>query len=292
MDVIVIFNGLGNQMSQYSFYQQKKSLSNRTYLINFCNDHNGFELNKVFNINFKESIIQKGLYFLFRILLTDKVTIITKPLKQLLGVLSIKIIKENFNYNFNNDYLSSSKGITFYFGGWHTEKYFSSVKDRIFTELNFNLPKDIENTKHISNIALTNSVSIHVRRGDFLNSENIILFGDVCNKAYFEKAIELIKTKVNHPHFFIFSNDMEWVKIHLPKENVTYITNNTGQDSWKDMYLMSLCKHNIISNSTFSWWGAWLNKNKDKIVISPSRFLKNEKSSDVYPDSWIKLHEY
>lgn len=292
MDVIIIFNGLGNQMSQYAFYLNKKNINKSTYFITLCGDHNGLELNKVFNINCKETASQLYLKFLFRILITNRLPIITKSLQQVLRFLNCRIIKENFNYNFNNDYLCPSKGITFYFGGWHTEKYFSSIKDRIFTELNFNLPKDAENVIHIREIALTSSVSIHVRRGDFLNSENINLFGEVCNNAYFEKAIELIKTKISHPHFFIFSNDMEWVKIHLPKENVTYITNNIGQDSWKDMYLMSLCKHNIISNSTFSWWGAWLNKNKDKIVISPSRFLKNDIATDVYPDSWIKLQDY
>ena len=292
MDVVLIFNGLGNQMSQYSFYEQKRNISKSTYFILFCNDHNGLELNKVFNINCKESIVHKMLYLLFRLLLTYKLPFITKPIQKILGKLNCKIVHENFDYNFKKEYLEKSKGITFYYGGWHSEKFFMSMKDELKSQFRFNKPEDTENIHIINDISSKNSVSIHVRRGDFLNEENINLFGDVCNKSYYETAIDLIKTKVNQPHFFIFSNDMEWVKENLKIDNVTYITCNTDENSWKDMYLMSLCQHNIIANSTFSWWGAWLNKNANKVVISPSRFLKNDKRTDVYPDSWIKLADY
>lgn len=85
---------------------------------------------------------------------------------------------------------------------------------------------------------------------------------------------------------------MKWVKENLIINNVNYVNCNSGKNSWKDMYLISLCKHNIISNSTFSWWGAWLNKHANKIVISPNRFLKSDTVTDVYPESWIKISEY
>lgn len=292
MDVILIFNGLGNQMSQYAFYTQKKNISKSTYFLLFCNDHNGFELNHVFNIDCKTKIVQRLLYFLFRLLLTKKMTFITKPIQLFFGYLNCKIVHENFNYNFNSEYLVKSNGITFYFGGWHSELFFFNVKDELKKTFTFNIPQNDDNKNHAHEIILTNSVSIHVRRGDFLNEENINLFGDVCDKDYFEKAIQLICSKVAKPHFFIFSNDMEWVKFNLRIDNVTYITCNTGKNSWKDMYLMSLCKHNIIANSSFSWWGAWLNTNSNKIVISPSRFLKNDIFTEVYPDSWIKIGNY
>lgn len=292
MDVIIIFNGLGNQMSQYAFYLQKKNIHKSTYFIPFCADHNGLELDKVFGINCKESIKQKLLYILFRILLTDKVKIISTPLKQFLKWLNCKIVKENFDYNFKKDYMTPSKGITFYYGGWHSEKYFLDSKENIDKAFEFNPPNDKENLECIDEIEKTNSVSIHVRRGDFLNADNINLFGDVCTKEYFVKAITEIESKINNPHFFIFSNDLEWVKDNLNLNNVTYVSWNSGKNSWKDMYLISLCKCNIIANSTFSWWGAWLNKNSGKIVVSPSRFLKNDTFTDVYPDSWVKISEY
>jgi hypothetical protein len=292
MDVVIIFNGLGNQMSQYAFYLQKKNISTSTYFIPFCQDHNGLELDRIFGINCKETFIKRSLYILFRILLTDKIKIISKPLKGILNLLNCRVVKENFDYNFNKNFMIPSKGITFYYGGWHTEKYFLESKKTILNAFEFIECNDYENRHYIDEISQTNSVSIHVRRGDFLNANNINLFGDVCTKAYFEKAIELIESKVNNPHFFVFSNDLEWVKENLIINNVNYVDCNSGKNSWKDMYLMSLCKHNIISNSTFSWWGAWLNKHANKIVISPNRFLKNDTVTDVYPESWIKISEY
>lgn len=292
MDVVVIFNGLGNQMSQYAFYLQKKKVNKSSYFIPFCRDHNGLELDRVFKINCKEQLIQKTLYVLFRVLLTDKVKIISNPVKQLLNLLKCKIVKENFSYNYNSDFMIPSKGITFYYGGWHTDKYFVESKNAIVKAFEFTEPNNQENIDYIKMINETNSVSIHIRRGDFLNEDNINLFGDVCTKSYFEKAIALIESKVNQSQFFVFSNDLAWVKENLIIKNVNYIACNSGKDSWKDMYLMSLCKHNIISNSTFSWWGAWLNENTNKIVISPSRFLKSDTFTEVYPDSWINISEY
>lgn len=292
MDVIIIFNGLGNQMSQYAFYLQKNNINKSTYFIPFCKDHNGLELDNVFGINTKEVLIQKTLYILFRILLTDKAKIVSCPVKRILNLLDCKIVRENFDYNFKEKLMKPSRGITFYYGGWHAENYFSQSKETILKNFEFTEPDDEENLSVLNKIKETNSVSIHVRRGDFLNADNINLFGDVCNKSYFEKAISLIESRVTNPYFFVFSNDLEWVKENLVIENVTYVACNLGKDSWKDMCLMSLCKHNIIANSTFSWWGAWLNRNSDKIVISPSRFLKNDTFTDVYPDSWTKVSEY
>lgn len=292
MDVVIIFNGLGNQMSQYAFYHQKKQIDKATYFVPFCNDHNGLELDTVFNVNTKETFIQKSLYILFRILLTDRIKMVSIPLKRLLKLLNCKIVRESFNYNYNPDFLQPSKGITFYYGGWHTEKYFAAEREKIKSVFDFKKPLGNCNDEYIDQIASTNSVSLHVRRGDFMNEANIGLFGGVATKAYFEEAIKLIATKVNNPHFFVFSNDMDWVKENLSMDTVTHVTCNSGKDSWKDMKLMSLCKHNIIPNSTFSWWGAWLNNNKDKIVISPFRFLNNDNYTDVYPDSWTKISDY
>jgi len=286
MDVIFIFNGLGNQMSQYSFYTQKKHINKSTYFIPLCNDHNGLELDRVFNIDCKMKFVHKLLYFLFRLLLTDRNSFIVKPIQKLLGKLNCKVVHENFDYKFKKEYLVKSRGITFYYGGWHSEMFFVSVKKELQRLFVFNIPDDERNKYYSKDIASTNSVSIHVRRGDFLNAANINLFGDVCNKEF-----DLISSKVAEPHFFVFSNDMEWVKSNLKIDNVTYITCNTGKNSWKDMYLMSLCKYNIVANSTFSWWGAWLNNNPQKIVIAPNRFLKSDTETDVYPHSWMKISE-
>jgi len=291
MDVVVVFNGLGNQMSQYAFYLSKKKINKATHFIDFCSDHNGAELNKVFKIDYNQNSFHKFLFIIFRVLVTKKIKIV-KPFKWLLERFNCNIIEENFNYRFNSQYLLPANGITFYFGGWPSEKYFINAKDEVLKAFKFTPPTDPENTEHIRNITSSNSVAIHVRRGDYLSPKNIEVFGRVCTKEYFEQAIDTIKTKINNAHFFVFSNDIAWVKANLQMNSVTYVTCNSADSSWADMYLMSICKHNIISNSSFSWWGAWLNQNNNKIVISPSRYLNNDVYTDFYPESWIRLQNY
>ncbi|WP_158989244.1 alpha-1,2-fucosyltransferase [Mucilaginibacter sp. L196] len=292
MDVVIIFNGLGNQMSQYALYLQKKKNNSSTRFITIGKAHNGFELNKVFKIDYSVTPLKKALIFLFRILRIEKIKAISTPLKNLLKLFNCRIVGENFDYTFKEEYLLPSSGVTFYYGGWHSEKYFSGAKNEINKAFEFGTLTDDVNVNYINDIINSNSVSIHVRRGDYLNAENYNLFGDVCNKAYFQKAIDLIEKSVNNPRFFVFSNDFPWIKDNLTMKNVAYVDCNVKENSWKDMYMMTLCKHNIISNSSFSWWGAWLNKNPDKLVISPTRFLRNDISTDIYPDSWIKLSDY
>jgi hypothetical protein len=290
LDVIVIFNGLGNQMSQYAFYLKKKSINSNTEFITFCNDHNGLELDKIFNINCKKTLKRRLLYYIFRLLLTDKLIFIISPIKFILNSLGVKIIKENFNYSFNQEYLKPKSGINYYFGGWHSEKYFISESTKIKNNFLFNTKIFDEAISIIlSDIKLKNSVSIHIRRGDFLNKNNINLFGNICDLNYFNNTIKEIESNVDNPHYYIFSNDMQWVKQNLFLKNVTYIEGNNKYRSWMDMFLMSKCKHNIISNSSFSWWGAWLNQNPNKIVICPNKFSTKDINTDVYPDSWLKI---
>lgn len=291
MDVVVIFNGLGNQMSQYAFYLKKKSINPRTEFITFCNDHNGLELDKVFKINCNNNYKKKLLYIIFRLLLTQNLKFLTYPIKVILTFFGCKIIRENFNYNYNPEFLSSKPGINFYYGGWHSELYFNSESDNINKAFCFDnaFKLDKYNIELLDLINKTNSVSFHIRRGDFMNINNIDLFGNICNLEYYKKAQVEIEKKILNPHYFIFSNDMQWVKSNINLERVTYVENNKGSNSWIDLYLMSRCKNHIIANSSFSWWGAWLNNFKNKIVICPSKFSNNDINSDVYPINWFKI---
>ena len=274
-------------MSQYAFYLQKKRSESPTFFLNFSKDHNGFELDKVFGIQLKKSVKEFFLNIIFRLLLTDKLIVI--PLKKILFFCGCSIVQENFDYNFNPDILKSSRGITFYYGGWHHPDYFKDSKEAVLTYFNFNAEIDHTNKLLKMSIEKTNSVSIHIRRGDFLDENNINIFGDICNLFYYNEAINYINKKIINPTFFIFSNDLDWVKENLQITNVIYVDCNSGNNSWKDMYLMSLCKNNIIANSTFSWWGAWLNQNTSKLVISPDRFIRSEKPSNIYPNNWYKI---
>lgn len=290
MDIVVIFNGLGNQMSQYAFYLKKKAISSNTDFITFCNDHNGLELNRVFNINCSNSLKKKILYFIFRILLTRRLLFLTYPVKVLLNMFGCKIIKENFKYNFNNEFLKPKRGLNFYYGGWHSELYFNTQQNEIINAFNFGTPiLNESNNKILSLINMTNSVSFHIRRGDYMNDSNMNLFGNICNIDYYINARNKIEKILNDPHYFVFSNDMNWVKANLRLKNVTYVEGNIGENSWLDLYLMTRCKNHIIANSSFSWWGAWLNEDLNKIVISPDKFSNHDINSDVYPANWIKI---
>lgn len=137
----------------------------------------------------------------------------------------------------------------------------------------------------------TNSVSLHIRAGDYLLPQNITIFGEICTADYYRKAIELMIEKVQAPTFFVFSNDIKWCKENFSLNNVVWMDNETfpEHEDWIEMYLMSCCKHNIIANSSFSWWGAWLNNNQDKIVIAPKKWLQTVEKDEVCPKEWIRI---
>lgn len=133
-------------------------------------------------------------------------------------------------------------------------------------------------------IVRTSSVALHVRRGDYRNSENIELFGKFCDVEYYRNAIEIIKNTVDNPVFFVFSDDIEWVRNNIRPENVVYVDINKGVDSWKDMYLMSRCRDFIIANSTFSYWAAMLSENRGTVIYPRKWFFWD--NPDIFPDDW------
>ena len=296
MDVIVIFNGLGNQMSQYAFYLNKKRISGSTRFLfskKSNNIHNGYELDNVFGIKCHNSFLNNILYLIYLIVAYRKFPFISKPVIRILNFLGISVINENDDYNFKPEYLRPSRGIKFYVGGWHSEKYFIDIKETIQNTFQFNLRKiGAENLKVLEQIKTTNSVSVHVRRGDFLDSNNYGKLGVVCTLNYFLSAIEKMKSLVDQPHFFFFTNDGSWVKTHFSGHGYTLIDLNTKGDSWKDMFLISNCSHHINSNGSFSWWSSWLNENREPIVIVPKNFLANIHFEDIYPENWIQLSDY
>ena len=135
------------------------------------------------------------------------------------------------------------------------------------------------------------SVSLHVRRGDYTNvaKDDYYQFNDVATIDYYNKAICYIKEHINSPHFYIFSDDIRWCKEIFHEDNCSFIDNNYDPMSKFDMYLMSLCHHHINANSTFSWWGAWLCKYEDSIVVVPKDFIRGVNTKDLYPEQWVKI---
>ena len=146
-----------------------------------------------------------------------------------------------------------------------------------------------ENKKIIARIETENSVFVHIRRGDYLSPTFKHIFEGTCSKEYYKCALELIKTKIDKPSFFVFSDDIEWVKSNLQIENPTYIDWNVGADSPLDMYLMSKCKAAIIANSTFSYWGAILGTEKTIVCCPKQWYSESFEDPDIYLDNWIKI---
>lgn len=177
-----------------------------------------------------------------------------------------------------------------YLGYWQTEEYFKHIRPLILKTFRFNPEKLSKlSTACYHKIQEECSVSVHIRRGDYLFENNKQRFYGICDLNYYKRAILLMQEKVHYSRFYVFSDDIEWAKENIQISNAVFIDWNVGKDAWQDMFLMSQCKHNIIANSTFSWWGAWLNTNPDKLVISPSHFMNTNKKSDIIPAGWLTI---
>lgn len=278
MITVKLIGGLGNQMFQYAIGRHLAE-KNRTALsldistllkrdeINYT--PRNFELN-VFNVKYSK--------------------LINKPSSSYFNKAYNKLFTSTINekdHNYDSQVLSN-KGNIYLNGFWQTEQYFKDIEEIIRKDFTFKATPNAININHIKNINAVNSVSIHFRRGDYITNSSAVDFHGICEPEYYQNAINEIKNKVTNPHFFIFSDDVEWVQENFIIDNATIISNNTASDAFEDMRLMAACKHNIIANSSFSWWAAWLNNNPDKIVIAPKRWLKNIEI-DIIPVSWTKI---
>lgn len=175
-----------------------------------------------------------------------------------------------------------------YMGYRQTEKYFKPIEDKVRKVFQFKKEKLSDQTRAMAEkiLAMKNPVSLHVRRGDYVGISDTKTFG----MEYYDAAVKMMREKYDGGTIVVFSDDPEWAKTNLPYEDMVVVDWNKGEDSWQDMYLMSQCKYNIIANSSFSWWGAWLNENPDKQVIAPKKWMVWEpEHSDIIPESWKRL---
>lgn len=262
MKVFVFQGGLGNQIFEYAFY--KKELENNPKLRYLfpVKCHNGFELNRWFNVTLNEASIFDRLLYLF----ADR-------LKRY-GILSMIADKD----------LADNADCYFVKGFFQDKRYF---KD-------FNIDfKDIKlsnaNKQYLEMIKNSNSVAIHVRRGDYLQPPYNEIYGGICTEEYYKAAIEIIRNNFIDPMFFIFSNDKQWVMDNFNLKNAVFVNCNTGLSSPIDLYLMSHAKGNIIANSSFSFWAAYLNRSTQLVVYPKKWFNSKYNAPNIFPSDWFGI---
>jgi hypothetical protein len=267
MIVVKIIGGLGNQMFQYAmgkYLAVKHSTELKLDLSGFKNYKTWkFELDNL-NVDYKK--YQKNIFKKY-----------------------VRIQEKHFHFDLEIMDLPDNVHID---GYWQSEKYFKSIRDHLLKDFVIKHTINEANQTILDNINSTNSVSLHVRRGDYITNPSASVLHGTCSLEYYNKAIKHITDNIDNPHFFLFSDDIEWVKSNIQINNqVTAVNINTIDNGYDDLRLMMNCKHNIIANSSFSWWGAWLNNNPEKIVLSPERwFLTDEHDAkDIIPKDWIKL---
>jgi len=175
-------------------------------------------------------------------------------------------------------------------GYWQSEKYFQDAASVIRADFTFKSPLANRNAELAEQIGQANAVSLHVRRGDYAKNPKTNATHGLCSLDYYQAAIQYVTDRVEQPYFFIFSDDIAWVKDNLKMDfPCQYVDHNQGAESYNDMRLMSLCQHHIIANSSFSWWGAWLNPRPEKIVVAPQRWFANGiGTNDLIPDAWSR----
>lgn len=260
--IIKIKGGLGNQFFQYAhgrkleLIDKKNIIFDTSFFVTKSRDiERPFLLNK-FNINATSTfkVTPQNLY--------------TKIYEKIL----IRLVQD---YSF-----------------YQNEKYFKEIQETIYKELSLKeqfsgTAQEMENRIR----ECTSSVSVHIRRGDYISSPTASHYhGTYCDLDYYAHAMQHLESIVENPTYFIFSDDIEWVKQNMKVDTAVYVSRPEIAD-YEELVLMSLCSHNIIANSSFSWWAGYLNRNPEKIVIGPKQWT-NHKTSDqlgILPKSWIQI---
>lgn len=288
---VKIWGGLGNQMFQYAFalYLAEK----RKCDFSFFSEVNNKSLDDFALINFKVDLskfpesYRKKLGYSFS---NDKIYRFKRKIIQLLPFMNKRVLVEkglHFKEHINKEYI-------LFDGYWQSFKYLDSINVKLRNKFIFKDP-NLYKLDLYNEILLTNSVSLHIRKGDYLHGKNALIYED-CPISYYLKSIELISQNVEEPIFYVFSNDLNWAMQNLKVSadtSIKFVDNSNYADpAIADMFLMSSCKNNIIANSTFSWWSAWLNSNINKIIIAPKKWYVgdlNHVTKELIPVDWHRI---
>ena len=292
MRIVKLLGGLGNQMWQYAFLvalKQSFPYEDVYFDASFFNGyplHNGFELDRIFNISAKQASkkdIRKVYHFFVGKYLYSRIY------RHYFPVLKTEVREvEACAYQ---PELLEKRGDFYYDGYWADHRYYDKYRDTLLAEFKFKQELDDRNKELLQKMEGHLTCSLHVRRGDYLKDPD---YAGICDEDYYRRAVRKVKEcKGKDMTFLVFSNDMSWCRTELAPcfgENpVVYVDWNKGTDSYKDMVLMTKCYVNIIANSSFSWWGAYLNTNTDLMVIAPKKYKNVEMNFNIYPNEWITI---
>ena len=194
---------------------------------------------------------------------------------------------------FNGKYLNI-KSPAYLKGYWQSENYFKEFERIIKEDFQVKTPATELNYDLLQKIRGTESVSLHIRRGNFVNVDFVNKFHGTCSMDYYKEAISTIAKHWENPVFYVFSDDIEWAKTNMNiKYESVFVDINSAKQDYEDLRLMQNCSHNILANSTFSWWGAWLNTNPNKIIIAPKQWFadeqKNIEAKTIIPPNWFTI---
>lgn len=288
MKIVKILGGLGNQMFQYALFialkehfPNEKVLTDTSYFKTY-HVHNGLELERVFGITLPQASFGE----LVRLTYPVKWFKLSRAIRKFLPKRKTECIEAK-DYTFNPEVFTTAS--LYYDGYWQNFEYFKQYIPIIREQFKFDLPLNSK-TRFLldSLIHNRNTVSLHVRRGDYLKAVN---YAGLCGIDYYSKAIEYMKGKIDSAVFYIFSDDIPWciknISPLLGDSKYEFVDWNKGNDSPLDMLLMSNCHHNILANSSFSWWSACLNSHSNKIVCAPEKWTNTKVNCKFQMPDWI-----
>jgi hypothetical protein len=290
MIIVRLKGGLGNQLFQYAI-GRVLALKHQTSLLldtaEFARDPlRNYRLDS-FHINAEPS----NQFWFFP---DNRIGIRLNPILRVIRKLfshPITLVRET-GFSFNPETLLAPN-YSYLEGYWQSEKYFAPIGDQLRNDLRLAIRLSKSQTELAQEISQDPvAVALHVRRGDYVANPSTTAFHGLCSLDWYQKATQQLCERVPNANFYVFSDDYEWVKnnLKLPSPMRFIVPSPDGQEAI-DLHLMALCQHNIIANSSFSWWGAWLNRNPNKIVIAPQRWFAagHQDTSDLIPEKWIRL---
>ena len=294
MNIIRMTGGLGNQMFQYALYLKLKTLG-REVKLDDITEYEGRDARPImlwiFGIEYPRATREEIDS------ITDGFLKLTHRIRRkLFGRKSLKYMEKDCN--FDEEILKREPA--YFTGYFQSEKYFEDIEplvrdafrfsEKMWDGISEELVKKIK--LYQEQIDNTLSVSIHIRRGDYL--DNMEAYGNICTDDYYKKAIDVMRERFHEISFFVFSNEPEWTRDWIADQygedgGFTIIEGTDENTGYLDLYLMSRCKHHILANSSFSWWGAWLNPSADKLVIAPDRWFGNQDCADIYTEGMLRI---